>query len=56
MFTSGENSDITIRFLDPDFLMGHDILAILGHFLLIFALDKLHVRHMSTSGLVDILI
>jgi len=56
MFTSGENSDITIRFLDPDFLMGHDILAILGHFLLIFALDKLHVRHISTSSLAGLVI
>jgi len=49
------NSDITIRFRDPDFLMGHDISPIQGHFLLIFALDKLNVRHISTFGLVDLL-
>jgi len=38
-----------IRFLDSDFLIGHDILAIRGRFLLIFALDKLNVRHISTT-------
>ena len=31
------------------------ISAIRGRFLLIFALDKLNVRHISTSGLVDLL-
>jgi len=31
--------------------MGHDISAIRGRFLLIFALDKLNVRHISTSAL-----
>jgi len=35
--------------------MGHDISVISGRFLLIFALDKLNVRHISTSGLVDLL-
>ena len=38
-----------------DFLIGYDISAIGGRFLLIFALDKLNVRHISTSGLVDLL-
>jgi len=36
-------------------LKGHAIAAIRGRFLLIFALDKLNVRHISTSGLVDLL-
>ena len=49
------NSDITIRFIDPDFLIGHDISAIWVCFLLIFALEKLNVRHISTSGLVHLL-
>jgi len=46
---------IIIRFLDPDFLIGHAISAIRGRFLLIFALDKLNVRHISTSALVGLL-
>jgi len=33
----------------------HDISVIWGRFLLIFAFDKLNVRHISTSGLVDLL-
>jgi len=33
----------------------NDISAIRGRFLLIFALDKLNVRHISTSALVDLL-
>jgi len=33
----------------------HDISAIWGRFLLTFALDKLNIRHISTSGLVDLL-
>ena len=37
------------------YLKGHDISAIQGRFLLIFALDKLNVRHISTSALVDLL-
>jgi len=43
------------RFLDPDFLIGHAISAIRGRFLIIFALDTLSVRHISTSALVDLL-
>ena len=31
--------------------MGHAISAIRGRFLLIFAFDKLNIRHISTSGL-----
>ena len=38
----------------PIFLYRHDISAIWGRFLLIFALDKLNVRHISTSGLIDL--
>jgi len=49
------SSDIIIQFFDRDFLIAHDISAIRGRFLLIFALDKLNVRHISTSGLVDLL-
>ena len=49
------SSDIIIRFLDPDFLIGHDISATLGRFLLMFALDKPNVRRISTSGLVYLL-
>ena len=41
--------------LIPLFLIGHDISAIRGRFLLIFALDKLNVRHISTSALADLL-
>ena len=52
---SGYSSDITIPFLDPDFLIGHAISAIRGRFLMIFALDTLNVRHISTSALVDLL-
>ena len=36
-------------------LTGSNISAIRGRFLLIFALDKLNVRHISTSALVDLL-
>jgi len=50
-----QSSDIIIRFLDPDFLIGHAICAIRGRFLMIFALDTLNVRHISTSALVDLL-
>ena len=38
-----------------DFLIGHAISAIRGRLLLIFALDKLNVRHISTSDLVGLL-
>jgi len=48
---SGKNPDISILFLDPDFLMGSEILAISRRFPLIFSSEKLKVRHMSTSGL-----
>jgi len=42
--------------LIPMSYIGHDISAIRGRFLLIFAFDKLNVRHISTSALVDLLI
>ena len=45
-------SHIIFRFLEPEIIMGHDISAIWGCFLLIFAMD---IRHISTSGLVDLL-
>ena len=47
--------NVAVRFLDPDFVIGHAISAIRGRFLLIFALDKLNVRHISTSAEVDLL-
>ena len=37
------------------FVIGHAISAIRGLCLLIFALDKLNVRHISTSALDDLL-
>jgi len=40
---------------DPDSLTEKDISAIWRRFLLNFALDKPKVRHISTSGLVDLL-
>jgi len=39
-------------FFDSNFLIRHGILAIGGHLLLIFALNRLNVCHSSTSGLV----
>jgi len=55
LWISGENIDINIRLLDPDFHMENDMSAIWRHLLSSFALDKLNVRHISTSGLVDLL-
>jgi len=47
-------SDIDIWLFDPDFLIGNNISTIWRRFMLIFALDKLNVCHISTSGLVDL--
>ena len=53
LWTSDENSDTGIRFLDPDLFIGNDISAIWRGLLLIFALNMLNVHHTSTSSLVD---
>jgi len=53
---SGKMFDISVRFLDPDFLTVSEISSILGRFQLIFLSDKLKVRHISTSGLYDLLV
>jgi len=48
LWTSDLHSDNAIQFLDPDFLIQHNILAIWGPFLLIFALDMLNVHFRSS--------
>jgi len=53
--TSGVNLDIAVRFADPDFLLEYTISAIWRRFTLIFAFNILNVRHISTSGLFDLL-
>ena len=53
--TSGVNLDTAVRFADPDFLLGCKISAIWRCFTLIFICNILIVRHISTSGLFDLL-
>ena len=53
--TSGVNLDTAVRFADPDFLLGCNISAIWRRFPLIIAFYILNVRHISTSGLFDLL-
>ena len=53
--TSGVNLDTDVLFADPDFLLGCKISAIRRCFTLIFAFNILIVRHISTSGLFDLL-
>jgi len=53
LWVSGENFDTGIRFLNPAFITGNDILEIWRRFPLIFAFDMLNVHHTSTSGLLD---
>ena len=53
--TSGVNLDTAVRFADPDFLLECKIPAIWRRFTLIFAFNILHVHHISTSGLFDLL-
>jgi len=53
--TSGKNLDTAVRFADPDFLLGCKISAIRRCFALIFAFNILIVRHISTSGLFNLL-
>ena len=52
---SGVNLDTAVRFADPDFLLECKISAIWRRFPLIFALYILNLRHISTSGLFDLL-
>ena len=47
--------DTAVRFADPDFLLRCKISAIRRCFTLIFAFNILIVRHISTSGLFDLL-
>jgi len=56
MHFRGVNFDTTVRFADPDFLLVSKISAIWRRFTLIFAFYILNVRHISTSGLFDLLI
>ena len=51
----GVNLDTAFRFADPGFLLGCKISAIWRRFTLIFAFNILIVRHISTSGLFDLL-
>ena len=53
--TSSVNLNTAVRFADPDFLLGCKISAIRRCFTLIFAFNILIVRHISTSGLFDLL-
>ena len=53
--TSGVNLDTTVRFPDSDFLLECKISAIWRRFPLIFAFYILNVRHISSSGLFDLL-
>ena len=55
LWTSGVNLDTTVRFADPDFLLECKISAIWRRFPLIIAFYILNVRHISTSGLLDLL-
>jgi len=47
--------DTAVRFADPDFLLKCKISAIWRRFPLIFACNIFNVRHVSTSGLFDLL-
>jgi len=47
--------DTAVRFADPDFLLESKMSAIWRRFPLIFAFYILNVRHISTSGLFDLL-
>jgi len=55
LWTSGVNLDTAVRFPYPDFLLECKISAIWRRFPLIFAFHMLNVRHISTSGLLDVL-
>jgi len=53
--TSGVNLETAVRYADPDFPLGCKISAIWRRFPLIFAFNILTDRHISTSGLFDLL-
>jgi len=52
---SGVNVDTAVRFADPNFLVECKISAIWRRFPSIFAVYMPNVRHISTSGLFDLL-
>jgi len=52
---TGVNLDTAVRFAVPDFLLECKISAIWRCFTLIFSFNILNVRHISTSGLFDLL-
>jgi len=55
LWTSGVNCDSAVRLADPDFRLECKISAIWRRFPLNFAFYMLNVRHISTSGLFDLL-
>ena len=55
LWTSGVNLDTAVRFADPDFLLECKISAIWRRFPSIFVVYMLKVRHISSSGLFDLL-
>jgi len=55
LWTSGVNLDTTIRFTDRDFLLECNISATWRSLQLIFTFYMLNVRHISTSGVFDLL-
>jgi len=55
LWTSGVNLDNAVRFPDPDLLVECKISAIWRRFPFIFAFYMLNIRHISTSGLFDLL-
>ena len=54
-FTAIFSNVCAVRFADPDFLLECKISAIWRRFSLIFAFYILNVRHISTSGLFDLI-
>jgi len=54
-WTSGVNLDTAVQFPDPEFLLECKMSAIWRRFPLISAFYILNVRHISTSGLFDLL-
>jgi len=55
LLTFGVNLDTTVRFPDPDLVLECKISAIWRLFPMIFAFYILNFRHISTSGLFDLL-
>jgi len=53
--TSGVNLDTAVRFADPDFLLECKNFGYLATFYVDFSFNILNVRHISTSGLFDLM-